>query len=78
VGVEHGFCVRQRLVDRRVDAEAGALDVAGAAFDQAVVDADFHERRRGHLRPMHPERDLVVAVAAARHHQGQMVENAFS
>ena len=26
---------------------------------------------------VHPERDLVVAIAAARHHEGQMVEDAF-
>jgi hypothetical protein len=75
--VEHGLGMRQRLVDRRVDAEAGALDIARAAFDEAVVDADFHEARRRHLRPMHAEGNLVVAVAAAGHDQGQVVEDAF-
>jgi hypothetical protein len=27
---------------------------------------------------MHPERDLVVPVAAARHHQGQVIEDSFA
>ena len=76
--MKHRFRLRQRLVDRRVDAIAGTLHVTGAAFDQAVVDADFHEGGGGHLGPMHAERDLVVAVAAARHHECQVVEDAFA
>src|SRR5580698_7051739 len=27
---------------------------------------------------MHPERDLVIAIAAARHREGQMIEDAFT
>jgi hypothetical protein len=64
-------------VDRRVDAIAGALHVALAALDLAIVDADFHEAGRGDFGPMHAERDLVVAVGAAGHREGQMVEDAF-
>ena len=29
-----------------------------------------------HLRPVHPERDLVVAVGAAGHDEGEVVEDA--
>src|SRR6201999_1848123 len=60
----------------RMDAEAGALDIAGAALHQAVVDADFHERRRRHLRPVHAERDLVIAVGTAGHDEGEVIEDA--
>ena len=59
-----------------MDAVAGALDLALAALDLAVVDADFHEAGRRDLGPMHAERDLVVAVGAAGHREGQMVEDA--
>ncbi len=76
VGVKHRLGLRQRLVDRRMDAVAGAFDVALAALDLAVVDADFHEGRRRDLGPVHAERNLVVAVAAARHGEGQVVEDA--
>src|SRR3954451_16281665 len=76
--MEHRFCLRQRLVDRCVDAEAGALDFPLAAFHRSVIDADLHEGRGRYLRPVHPERDLVIAVAAARHHEGQMIEDAFT
>ena len=68
--------LRQRLVDRRVDAVAGALDIAGAALHLAVVDADLHEGRGLHLRPVQAERDLVVAVGLARHRQRQVIEDA--
>ncbi len=77
VGVEHRLRLRQRLVDRRVDAIAGALHLAFAALDLAIVDADFHEAGSRDLGPMRAERDLVVAIRAARHHEGQMVEDAF-
>jgi len=77
VGVKHRFRLRQRLVDRRVDAIAGALHLALTALDLAIVDADFHEAGSRHLGPMGAERDLVVAVGAAGHHEGQMVEDAF-
>src|ERR1700722_15888459 len=78
VGMKHSLGLRQRLVDRRMDAIAGAFHLALAALDLAVIDADFHERGRRYLRPMHPEWDLAVTVAAPRHHQGQMVEDAFA
>jgi hypothetical protein len=58
-----------------VNAIAGALDLALAVFDLAVIDSDFHEGRRRDFGPVHAERDLVVAVAAARHHESQMVED---
>src|SRR6202011_105391 len=76
--MKHRLGLRQRLVDRRMDAEAGALHLALATRDLAIVDADFHEGGGGHLGPMHPERYLVVAGAAARHHEGQMVEDALA
>ena len=76
--MKHGLGLRQRFVDRRMDAIAGALHVAGPALDLAVVDADFHEGGGRDLAPVHPEWDLVVAVALAGHHQGQMVEDAFA
>ena len=47
----------------------------GMPLDQAVIDADLHEGRGRHLGPMHPEWNLIVAVAAARHDQGQVVED---
>ena len=78
VRVKHGFGLRQRLVDRRMDAEAGAFHLARAAPDLAVFDADLHEGRGRHLRPMHPEWDLVIAVAVARHDQRKMVENSLA
>src|SRR6202790_4035256 len=49
-----------------------------AALDLAVVDANFHEGRGRHLGPVHSERDLVVAVAVARHDQGEVVEDALA
>jgi hypothetical protein len=76
--VKHGLGLRQRLVDRRVDAVAGAFHVAGAALDLAVVDADLHEGRGRHFGPMHPKRDLVVAVAAAGNDEGQVVEDSLA
>src|SRR3954447_1296995 len=78
MGVKHRLGLRQRLVDRRMDAIAGTLDLTLAALDLAVVDADFHEAGRRDLGPMRAERDLVVAVSAARHREGQMVEDAFA
>jgi hypothetical protein len=60
-----------------VDAIAGTLDLALAALDLAVIDADFHEAGSRDLGPMRTERDLVVAIGAIRHHEGQMVEDAF-
>ena len=59
-----------------MDAVGGALHVAGAALHLAVVDADLHEGAGLHLRPVHAEGDLVVAVAPAGHRQGQVVEDA--
>jgi hypothetical protein len=77
VRVEYGGRrLRQHLVDRRMDAIAGALDVAGAALDLAVVDADLHEGRGLHLRPVQAERDLVVAVGLAGDDEGEVVEDA--
>src|SRR5712672_160903 len=58
-----------------MDSVAGAFHLAGATLDLAVVDADLHEGRGRDLGPMHPERNLIVAVAAARHDQGQVVED---
>ena len=60
-----------------MDAIAGALDLALAALDLAIIDADFHEAGSRDFGPMGAERDLVIAVAAARHREGQMVEDAF-
>src|ERR1700722_6560630 len=61
-----------------MDAEAGAFHIALAALHLAVVDADFHEGGGGHLGPMGPERDLVVAIAAARPGEGQVIEDALA
>src|SRR5260370_3601291 len=61
-----------------MDAVAGAFHLAVAPFDLAVVDANFNERGGGYLGPMHPERDRGVAVAAARHHEVQMVEDSLA
>ena len=61
-----------------MNAIAAALHLPLAALDLAVIDADFHEGRGRDLGPMHPEGYLVIAVAAARHHEGQMVEDAFA
>src|SRR6516162_5927834 len=58
-----------------VDAVAGALDITGAAPDFAVVYPHLHQRRGGNFRPMHAERDLIIAIAAARHCQCEVVEN---
>src|SRR3954451_15233582 len=73
--MEYRFGLRQRLVDRRVDTVAGALDFTLAAFHSPVIDTDFHKGRGRYLGPMHPERDLVVPGAAARHHESQMFED---
>src|SRR5579862_2931341 len=64
-------------MDRRVDAEGRALDLARPAQDRAVI-ADLHQNTRRHLRPMETERDLVIAVVPARHGQGKMVEDALA
>ena len=75
--VEHGSGrLWLQLVDGRVDAISGALDVTCTALHLAVVDADLHERAGLHLRPVHAERDLIVAVGPAGHRQGQVVEDA--
>ena len=46
VGVKHRLGLRQLFVNGRVNAVAGSLDVARAALDLAVVEADFHEETR--------------------------------
>src|SRR5436305_2498719 len=76
--MEYGFGLRQCLVNRRVDTVAGSLDFTFAAFHHPVIDTDFHKGRGRYLGPMHPERDLVVAVAAARHDESQVVEDALT
>ena len=79
VGVENtALACGKRFMNRCVDAIAGALDVALATLDRAVVDADFHKARRRHFRPMRAERNLVIAIAAAGDHIGQMIEDAFA
>ena len=60
--VEHGFGLRQRLVNWRVNAIAGPLDVTVPALHLAIVDAYLHERRSLDLRPVHAKRNLVIAV----------------
>ena len=75
VGVEHRAGVLREAMDRRVDAVAGALDVALAGEPLAVI-ADFHEAACRHLGPVEAERDLVVAVVRARHAEGQVIEDA--
>jgi len=69
--------LRNEAVDRRMDAEGRALDLALAAQHLAVI-ADFHQAARRHLRPMQPERDLVIAVVLARHGEREMVEDPFA
>ena len=65
--------MRQPVVDRRVDAIAGALDVAGAALHLAVVDADLHEGRAAFTSDQcRPNGNLIVAVGLARHRQRQV------
>jgi hypothetical protein len=76
--MEYRFGLRQRLVDRGVDTVAGALDFTLAALHLAVIDTHFHKGRCCYLGPMGPERDLIIPVAAARDHQGQMVEDALA
>ena len=74
VGVEHRRGVRQQAMDRRMDAVAGALDVALAGLALAVV-ADLHEAARRHLGPVQAERDLVVAVVGAGHAEREVIED---
>jgi hypothetical protein len=76
VGVEHRSGVLREAVDRRVDAIAGALDVAFAGEPPPVI-AHFHQAARRHLGPIEAERDLIVAVIRARHAEGQVIEDAF-
>src|SRR5262249_55217089 len=75
VGVKHRRGVWQRFMDRCVDAVAGALDIAAAAPDFAVVYSHLHKRRGGDFGPMPAGRDLVIAIAAAWHGQREVVEN---
>ena len=56
-----------------MDAIAGLLDLAPAGAQLAVV-AHFHETARRHLRPVQPERDLVIAFAAGNPER-QMIED---
>src|SRR5438477_7854867 len=77
MSVQDAGLLRVELVDRGVDAKGGAFDLAFATQDLAVI-ADLHQAARGHLRPMQPERDLVITVALARHGQRKMVEDAFA
>ena len=78
VRVKHRRGLPQRLMNWCVDAVAGALDITGAAPDFAVVYPHLHQRRGGDFRPMHAERDLIIAIAAARHCQCEVVENPFA
>src|SRR6516164_2487799 len=71
--VEHDFGLRQRLMNWRVNAIAGPLDVAGPALHLAIVDAYLHKRRGFNLRPVHAKGNLVVAVGFARDHLGQVI-----
>src|SRR5579859_4921377 len=68
---------RHEAVDRRVDA-IGRLLYLALARQHTSVPADFHEAACRNLRPMQPERDLVVAVALAGNRQSQVIENAFA
>src|SRR5919198_547694 len=72
--VEHGFSLRQCLVNWRVNTIAGPLDVTVPALHLAIVDAYLHERRSLDLRPVHAKRNLVIAVGFARDHLGQVIE----
>src|SRR5262245_17951793 len=74
--MEDGAGMRDEVMERRMNAIAGALNVTDAALRLAVVDPHFHERARLHLRPMQTEGNLIVAVGLARHGQGQVIENA--
>src|SRR6516165_10521687 len=73
--VEHGFSLRQRLVNWRVNAIAGSLDVTVPTLHLTIVDAYLHERRSLDLRPVHTKRNLVIAVGIARDHLGQVIED---
>src|SRR4029450_371851 len=59
-----------------MNAIAGALDVADAAFHLTVIDTDFHERACLHLRPMQPKGNLIVAVGLTGYRQRQVIEDA--
>ena len=74
VGVHHAGRIRDQPVDGGVDAVARELHLALARVAGAV-EADLHERGRGHLRPVQAERDLEVAVPLARHGEGEVVED---
>ncbi|MDA9537107.1 hypothetical protein ACM41_12845 [Bradyrhizobium sp. CCBAU 21362] len=56
VGVEHGGRLWIESMDRRVDAERGALNVTLTAQNLAVI-THFHKRGGGDLGPMQLERD---------------------
>src|SRR6516164_3649074 len=73
--VEHDFGVQQRLMNWRVNAIAGPLDVAGPTLNLTIVDTHLHERRGLNLRPVHAKGDLVVAVRFARDHLGQVIDD---
>src|SRR6202034_3552688 len=78
VSVKHRPGLRQRVVNRRVNAIAGAFDLTGTVLDLAVVDADFHKGRGRYFGPMGSEWNLIIAVGAARHGVRQVIENAFA
>src|SRR5436305_2601415 len=75
MGMEDGAGLLRQLMDRRMDAIAGALDLAFAGEPRAIV-SDFHEAARRHLGPVEPERNLVVAIVGAGDPECQMVEDA--
>jgi hypothetical protein len=58
-----------------MNAIARSLDVAGSALYFAIVYAYLHKRRGLHLRPVHAEGNLVITVAFARDHLGQVIED---
>src|ERR1700722_20982482 len=78
VSVEDRHGLRQRFVNRRVDAVAGALYVAGSPPDLAGGNTDLHERRGRHFGPMHAKRNLIIEVTVARHHEREVVENSLT
>jgi len=63
VGVKYRLGLRQRLVDRRMDAEAGTSTSPSPRLTLPSSMPTSIEAGSRDLGPMHPERNLVVAVA---------------
>lgn len=75
VGVQHAARMRRQLVDRGVDAEGRALDLA-VAVQHLAVEADLDQVAGGHFRPIEAERIDQEAAGLAGNGRRQVVEDA--